>query len=210
VGQLWQWLIGMLSGGGGGSGGEGSPMGGSISPAGAASFMAGGGAPTATPGAGGGGMSPQSIIQMLTQFLTTGSGAYYGINELQQQQRIFDQQQQNNQIAMNPLAMAARMNAATPPINRQLAYAVNQASNAGTAENGMGQSPGAVAAGQASALAPYGEQTSRLGRTWRSSASHSRRTRSRPIISACSVSSKTSGAGVRDYRELADHEGGSR
>jgi len=161
VGQLWQWLMGLLGSGGGGSGG-GSPMGGSISPAGAASFMAGGGAPTATPGAGGG-FTLQQLLAWLPQLVTAGGGAYYGMNQLQQLQRVFDQQQQNNQIAMNPMAMAARVNAATPPINRQLAYAVNQASNAGTAENGMGQSPGAVAAGQASALAPYGEQNLQIG-----------------------------------------------
>lgn len=159
---IWQFIQMLLGGGGGGGGTVGSinPSTGYPIPYNP-NYMTGV-APGTTTTSGGGGSS-QSIIQMLTQLLTAGGGAYYGMNELQQLQRVFDQQQQNNQIAMNPKAMAARVAAATPPINRQLAYAVNQASNAGTAENGMGQSPGAVASAQASALAPFGEQNLQIG-----------------------------------------------
>ena len=117
-----------------------------------------------TPGAGGG--IPANIMQLLPAILnvlsTLGAGSY-GQKQLGQMNQIFNSQQNAEGVAMNPAALARRTAMATLPINQQLAYSVTKAADAGTAGRGMAQSPGAVASGEASALAPYAEQNLQMG-----------------------------------------------
>ena len=107
-----------------------------------------------------GGLNLSTILSLLTGL----GGAYYGSNELQQIKRVYDAQRQAEALAMNPEALARRTAAATLPINKQLAYTVDQAADAGVAGRGMFQSPGAVAAARTEALAPYAERNLEMGK----------------------------------------------
>ena len=120
-------------------------------------------------GAGGGGAGGMGWVQALINLLLSGSTAYgagqYGSQTLNNQKQLYDQQQQAIRMALGlrtgNLAQQAANNAM--PLDRRLAYIVSQAADQGTAQRGMSQSPGAVAAGEATALAPYAEQNLQLG-----------------------------------------------
>ena len=120
-------------------------------------------------GASGGGGGAGGWIQALINLLLSGSTAYgagkYGSSELNSQQQLQQLQMQAIRQAMGlrtgNLAQQTAQN--TLPLDRRLAYTVSQAADQGTALRGMSQSPGAVAAGEATALAPYAEQNLQLG-----------------------------------------------
>ena len=155
--DIWQLIQQFLSGGGGGYPQPYAPAGGQYG-----TFTPGGGGAGVGTAGGGAGGDP-NWLALIGQLLTAGGGAYYGNQQLQNLSNIYKQQQQDAQIAMNPQMMAARVAAATPQLNSQLAYTVNQAADLGTAGRGMAQAPGAVAAGRAEALAPYAQQNQELG-----------------------------------------------
>lgn len=149
----WQKLMGFLGGGSGGSASSSGAFPGNVSPA---SNPFG-----TTPGAGGGagGLNLQSLLSLITSL----GGSYYGINELQQMQRVYDAQRQNAALAMNQNALARRTVSATLPLNKQLEYATEAPVNAMLAQRGLTQAPGAQASAQTSALAPFEQQNIGLG-----------------------------------------------
>lgn len=125
---------------------------------------AGGGTPGAAGGAAsGGGQSLAQILPMLLNLLSSLGAGSYGQKQLGQMNNIYGTQQNAANLAMNPAALARRTVAATLPINKELAYSVTQAADAATAGKGMSQSPGAVASGEAAALAPYAQQNLQMG-----------------------------------------------
>jgi hypothetical protein len=116
-------------------------------------------------GAAGGGGQPnlsQILPQILNMISSMGAGSY-GQEQLGNMSNLFNQQQKAAQLALNPAALAKRTLAYTQPINKQLAYSVTQAADAATAGRGMAQAPGAVASGEAAALAPYAQQNLQMG-----------------------------------------------
>ncbi len=117
----------------------------------------------ATPG-GGAGIAGSGInLQTILQLITALGGANMGSEQINMLKQLFARQQQAAQLAQNPAAIAARGAMATQPINRELAYVTNNAADAGSANSGMSQAPGAVAAGRAAALAPIAQQNVALG-----------------------------------------------
>lgn len=109
------------------------------------------------------GMLGPNPMQTILGLITALSNAGYGTEELNQLANIFAQQQRATNIGMNPVALANRAARATLPINRELAYQVTNAADQATAGRGMGQSAGAIASGEAAALAPYAQQNLQLG-----------------------------------------------
>jgi hypothetical protein len=122
---------------------------------------------TGVPGAAGtpakpGALSGLNIQQILAIVSALGAGNY-GSMQLNDAQSAYQQQQQAIARAMNAAGISGRAAKATLPLNKELAYTVNNAADAGTANQGMGQSPGAVAAARAGALAPYAQQNLAMG-----------------------------------------------
>lgn len=121
-----------------------------------------GGMPTAGGGSGAPGVGGIGLSQIL-QLLSALGSAGYGTKELEAIQTLFQNQQRAAANAMNASKISERGAAATLPINRELAYTVDQAADANSANAGMAQSPGAVAAARAQALAPFAQQNLEMG-----------------------------------------------
>lgn len=102
-------------------------------------------------------------LQQILQIISALGGANLGTDEINQLKQLYAQQQRAASIAMNPAALARRAARATLPLNKELAYTVTNAADAATANRGMAQAPGAVASGEAAALAPYAQQNLRMG-----------------------------------------------
>jgi len=110
-------------------------------------------------GAGASGINLQTILQLITAM----GGANMSTEQINMLKQLYAQQQRAAQIAMNPAALARRTANATLPINRELAYTVNSAADANSANMGMSQAPGAVAGARAAALAPYAQRNLEMG-----------------------------------------------
>jgi hypothetical protein len=127
-----------------------------------------GGAPGAgQPGGAGtaGLLSNGNWLQQILNLVQAGGGASYGSSELNALQQIYAMQRQAANMALgihpgNLGVQAARM---ATPLNKQLAYQVTSAADQNSALNGMAQAPGAVASGEAAALAPYVQQNLQTG-----------------------------------------------
>jgi hypothetical protein len=126
---------------------------------GSAGGFGGGFANSGGGGGGMGGMNMQSILSLLTAL----GGGYEGMTQLKAMQRLYEEQRTNAAQAMNPAALARRTEAATLPLNRQLAYATERPVESRLAQQGMGQAPGAVASAETSAIAPYAQQNQQTG-----------------------------------------------
>ena len=125
------------------------------------SGTSGGGSPGGTGGTPGlaGGINLQQILALITAL----GGGQYGSQELNAIKALYQQQQLAAQRAMNAKQISARGAAATLPINKELAYTTDAAADANSANAGLAQSPGAVAAARAGALAPLAEQNVQVG-----------------------------------------------
>lgn len=108
---------------------------------------------------------PANWLNLLTQIQQGYGASQYGSNQLEMMKKIQALQMMAAQRAMafNPARLAQNAIRDTLPINRQLAYQVGQAEDANLAAKGMSQAPGATAAGQAAALAPYAQQNQEMG-----------------------------------------------
>lgn len=102
-------------------------------------------------------------IQQILQIISALGGANLGTDEINQLKQLYAQQQNAARIAQNPMALAKRAAHATLPINKELAYTVDSAADANSANAGMAQSPGAVASARAQALAPLAESNVQMG-----------------------------------------------
>ncbi len=112
----------------------------------------------ATPGGGAGiagsGISLQTILQLITAL----GGANMGTYQINMLKQLFARQQQAAAMAQNASGISSRGAMATLPINRELAYITNNAADAGSANAGLAEAPGAVAGARAAALAPIAQQ----------------------------------------------------
>lgn len=117
------------------------------------------------PVAGAGGSGSGDWLSTLLSLATAATGGYYGGQELRNKADIYNLQRQAvaTALGLNPAMLPAQAARAALPINKTLAYQVNQAADANTARGGMAQSPGAVAAAEAGALAPYAQRNLQLG-----------------------------------------------
>jgi hypothetical protein len=134
---------------------------------GGASAMSGTPTPTGQPQASSGGFmgGPSNWLNVLMQIQQAMGASQYGSSQLDMMKKIQGLQMMAAQraMAMTPQMLARNAIRDTLPINRQLAYQVGQAEDANLAGRGMSQSPGATAAGQAAALAPYAQQNQQMG-----------------------------------------------
>ncbi len=102
-------------------------------------------------------------LGQILQIISALGGANLGTEQINQLKQLYAQQQNAARIAQNPELLAKRATRATLPINKELAYTVNQAADASSANAGLAQAPGAVAAARAQALAPLAERNLELG-----------------------------------------------
>lgn len=102
-------------------------------------------------------------LQQILQIISALGGANLGTDQINQLKQLYAQQQNAARIAQNPARLANRAAGATLPINKELAYTVNQAADASSANAGLAESPGAVAAARAKELAPLAENNLAMG-----------------------------------------------
>ena len=110
-----------------------------------------------------GGLAAGMAYPTTLALITALGGGQYGSQELNAIKALYQQQQLAAQRAMNAKQISARGAAATLPINKELAYTTDAAADANSANAGLAQSPGAVAAARAGALAPLAEQNVQVG-----------------------------------------------
>jgi hypothetical protein len=151
---ILQQLMSLINGGGGGPTSGTTASGAPFQTAGMSANVPPGGASPS-----GGGLNLQTILSLLTAL----GGGVYGMQELKDKQRLYEEQRANAALAMNPSALAKRTEAATIPLNRQLTYAISKPVESEIARSGMAQAPGATASALGSAIAPFAQQNQQLG-----------------------------------------------